>query len=259
MEPGGPGRATQSPTVAKTFEILRAFQPGDQHLGNKELVRRTGLPKATVSRLTADLVRLGYLRYSRELGTYALGIALLSLAYPFLSGLSLRHVARPAMKELADAVGGQVSLGMRHRGDIIYIESVRSPQHILSSPEIGAAIPILASAIGRAHLAALPAPMLESLLAELRESDPQGWSTYGHRVPEALEDYRQLGFTRSYGEIRTEIRSCGVALRLRLDQEIVAMNCGIPAYRLKRGQLEREIGPQLVATARAIEAAYGLR
>jgi hypothetical protein len=37
------------------------------------------------------------------------------------------------------------------------------------------------------------------------------------------------------------------------------MNCGVPTYQLKRGQLEREIGWQLVATARSIEAACGMQ
>ena len=54
--------------LARGLELLRAFRPGDTLLGNQEFVRRTGFPKATVSRLAGTLVSLGYLRYDEALG-----------------------------------------------------------------------------------------------------------------------------------------------------------------------------------------------
>lgn len=41
--------------IARAFEILRSFRPGEGALGNSELSSATGLPKATVSRLTHTL------------------------------------------------------------------------------------------------------------------------------------------------------------------------------------------------------------
>jgi DNA-binding IclR family transcriptional regulator len=246
-------------TLAKGLDLLRAFRPGEQSLGNKDFVERTGLPKPTVSRITSTLVQLGYLRYSTQLGRYSLGIALLSLAYPMLAGLGIRHIARPFMKELADAVGGQVSLGMRDRANIVYIECSRSPRHTLTVPEIGAAIPILSSAIGRAYIAALQRGQRDRVLDELRTADSAGWMRYSDRALGAADEFRDYGFTRSFGEIRPEMRSCAVPLRMVQEDELLVMNCGVPTYQLKRGQLEREIGPQLVATARSIEAACGMQ
>ena len=48
-------------SLAKGLEILSAFSGGSS-LGNQQLVKLTGLPKATVSRLTTTLVTLGYLQ-----------------------------------------------------------------------------------------------------------------------------------------------------------------------------------------------------
>jgi DNA-binding IclR family transcriptional regulator len=249
--------ADDTSSLSKGFEILRAFQPGEQYLGNKEFSRRTGLSKSTVSRLTGVLVRLGYLRYSSQLGRYALGIALLSLSHPMLSGLAIRHIARPYMKELADNIGGQVSLGMRDGGNIVYIESCRSLDHTLTVPEIGAAIPIVSSAIGRAYLTTMSPARLAQMCFELRQRDDAAWQRHKGSIDQALADMRDLGFTRSMGDIRPEIRSCGVALRTRVDSEVVVINCGVPTHLLRRNQLEREIGPKLVSTARAIDAACG--
>ncbi|MGK9626070.1 helix-turn-helix domain-containing protein, partial [Salmonella enterica subsp. enterica] len=37
--------------LARGLELLRCFRTGESMLGNQDFVRRTGLPKATVSRL----------------------------------------------------------------------------------------------------------------------------------------------------------------------------------------------------------------
>ena len=47
--------------LARGLELLRAFGPADRALTNRELCDRTGLPKATVSRMTHTLTLLGYL------------------------------------------------------------------------------------------------------------------------------------------------------------------------------------------------------
>ncbi len=48
--------------------------------------RQTGLPKATVSRLTFTLAALGYLNYSASQEKYSLGTAVLSLGHAFMKG-----------------------------------------------------------------------------------------------------------------------------------------------------------------------------
>src|SRR5579872_5266919 len=46
-------------SLQRGIDILRAFRPGIDMLGNGELAERTRLPKATVSRLTRTLVNAG--------------------------------------------------------------------------------------------------------------------------------------------------------------------------------------------------------
>ncbi|MBC7728270.1 MAG: helix-turn-helix domain-containing protein, partial [Microbacteriaceae bacterium] len=57
-------RISKSPlnrSLERGVEILRAFRPGSELLGNGELAERTGLARATVSRLTQTLVGTGFL------------------------------------------------------------------------------------------------------------------------------------------------------------------------------------------------------
>ena len=62
----------------------------------------------------------------------------------------------------------------------------------------------------------------------------------------------------SAGDLRREVYAVGVPMRRTVDGEIVAFNCSVPAFQLKKGQLEEDVGPRLVSMARNIEAAIGL-
>jgi hypothetical protein len=47
-------------------------------------------------------------------------------------------------------------------------------------------------------------------------------------------------------------------MRRTVDGEIVSFNCIVPAFLVKKGQLEDDLGPRLVAVVRNIEASLGL-
>ncbi|MDA0963080.1 MAG: helix-turn-helix domain-containing protein, partial [Proteobacteria bacterium] len=47
--------------LARGLEVLRCFRRGEVELTNTDFAERTGLPKATVSRVTHTLCKLDYL------------------------------------------------------------------------------------------------------------------------------------------------------------------------------------------------------
>jgi DNA-binding IclR family transcriptional regulator len=78
------------------------------------------------------------------------------------------------------------------------------------------------------------------------------------QIDKGLEDIRGRGFCSSLGELRREVHAVGAPMRRSVDNEIVAFNCGVQTFLLKRGQLDDDIGPRLVAMVRNIEAALGM-
>jgi hypothetical protein len=121
-------------TLAHGLALLQCFRVGETVLGNKELADRTGLSKATISRLTYTLAARGLLLYDTHLRRYRLGSTALSLGYPLLASLRVRQLARPLMKALADQVGGSVSLGLRDRLRMVYVETSRGHDAIAFRP-----------------------------------------------------------------------------------------------------------------------------
>ena len=240
-------------TLARGLSLIEAYGPDDLWLGNAELARRTGLSKPTVSRLSSTLIELGYLTRNKE-GKFRPGVRLLGLAYPVLRGFTIRQAARPLMIEVAREIKGAVSIGTLDRLNLIYIDSVRSSEPHPLSPDVGNNAPLIQIAIGRALLAQLEPALRADILERTRAETPELWTKYHAHAEQALLDCQQLGFCVSRGDFNPAIHAVGVPLMTLPDGTALALNCGIPAYRLAQGQLENDIAPRAVALAASIRA-----
>ncbi|MGZ3410896.1 MAG: IclR family transcriptional regulator [Xanthobacteraceae bacterium] len=242
-------------TLARGLEILRCFAPEGPVLGNKDLAARTGLPKPTVSRFTYTLSRLGYLKADHISSKYQLGPAVLALAHPLLATMTLRQIARPAMKELADYAGGSVSMGVRDRLNIVYVETSRSSSMFSRQlSDIGQSQPIAATAIGRAYLAACAPNDREAILNEIRVKSPEMYERHHKKIMQNISDFERLGFCLSWGDLRKDVHAVGVPLRLLSTGEIVVFNCALQSFLVKPGQIRADIGPRLAAMVRSLAA-----
>lgn len=245
--------------LARGLEVLRAFTPSEGLLGNQEIATRTGLPKATVSRLTYTLMRLGYLSHFARLGKYQLAPAAMSLGYSALANMRVREVARPFMQELADYSRASVALGSRDRLSLVYIENCRSENGVTLRLDVGARVPIATTAMGRALIAALPAREREFLFGHISKNEGNRWPRVRAGLEQAVEDLARRGFTLSHGEWQPDVSAVGVPLIAADGSGVFAFNCGAPAYQITRERLEQDIGPRLVNLVRNIEFALSSR
>jgi DNA-binding IclR family transcriptional regulator len=242
--------------LARGLEVLRVFTPTESQLGNQEIAARTNLPKATVSRLTYTLTKLGYLTHVERLSKYQLAPATLSLGYSALANMRIRQIARPYMQELANYASATVALGSRDRQSLIYIEHCRSKAAPMLRLDLGSRIPIATTAMGRALLAAMPEKERAWLMSHIQRREGERWPKVRSGIDRAVKDYAARGFVLSIGEWQQDIVAVGVPLTLPSDGAAAfAFNCGAPAFRLSREQLENDVGPRLVNMVRNVEAA----
>ena len=240
-------------TLAHGLSVLQAFRHGEPALSNRELADRTGLSKATISRLTTTLMQRGLLRYDASLRRYRLGPAVLSLSYPLLASIKVRQMARPLMKRLADAAGGSASLGMHHGLNMVYLETCRGHDAVSFRPDIGALLPLLPSAMGRAWLAQGAGGEAEPVLEALRRQDPAAWRRYASDWEQARRDLAESGYCVGQGDWHSDVHAVAVPLRARVDGQALVFNCGVPVARLRPGDLRGRIAPRLVTLVARIE------
>jgi DNA-binding IclR family transcriptional regulator len=240
-------------TLARGLALLKCFTPAQPVLANKELCAMTGLPKGTISRLTYTLCQLGYLRAEPGSARYELGSAVVSIGYPLLANVGLRQLARPLMNELADYVRGSVSMGIRDRLNMVFIETSRSLASYSSKlADIGLTYPISATALGWAYLAACDEAEQQALLNEIRVKAPQEWESHGPNLQRALKNFSRTGFCASYGDLRPEVVAVAVPYPGMVNGRHIVFNCVMHAFRVTREQVEKDIGPRLVSMVRSL-------
>ena len=239
-------------TLARGMELLRCFSPQTPVLGNKDLSQRLQLPAPTVSRLTYTLVAMGYLAQDEHQGKYRLGSAVLSLGFPLLELFGIRRRARPLMLALAQATGGAVSIGIRDRLNIVYIEAIRMHHQRRYPLDVGTTHSLAGTAIGRACLMACSPAERAGLLNQLRVKAPQEWDSHHAELERNLADYVRMGCCVSVGEVHADVQAVAVPLG-RIDRgEPAALNCSFQGRPLDRVWLQQEIAPQLQIMARQL-------
>jgi DNA-binding IclR family transcriptional regulator len=245
--------------LARGLDVLRAFARSNGRLGNQEIAERTGLPKATVSRLTYTLTYLGYLRFVPGSKKYELDTGVLALGYIYLSKSLVRQIAMPTMTAMSKATRTSIGLATRSRlsMDMIYIASVRANEAWPIRMEIGSHIPILSTSTGRAWYAALP----EHSRAEVRDYfeqnlPPERWAREQRALDKAVRDIDKRGYCIALGDWDKTVHACAVPICLR-DERIYVLNCGAPAELVSRERIASELGPRLINASREILTRLG--
>lgn len=131
--------------------ILDAFDEDDRGLGLSELATRAGLPKSTVSRLVATLVRQRYLE--RDGRRIHLGLRLFELGQLAEEPRELRIAALPVMAGLRNATEENVLLAIRDGGQMVCLAAMRGRAGTPLAIRTGGRFPVAATALGKAVLA----------------------------------------------------------------------------------------------------------
>src|SRR6201996_1263571 len=164
-DPTDPSFAT---TLAHGLDVLAAFRNSSGSLSNADLALHTGLSRPTVSRLTYTLEQLGYLKRDAK-GRFELGLGVLAAAYPVLSALKVRQLARPLIREFAAYTGGTVSIAMPFGLDFIYVETLRTTDAVTHLPDVGFASSLAPTAVGRALLSLYSKDELDAYVTQVQK------------------------------------------------------------------------------------------
>ncbi|MCI4662403.1 MAG: IclR family transcriptional regulator [Neomegalonema sp.] len=253
-EEGG-GKDRQFVTaLARGLDILRAFRPGEISLGNQDLAERTGLPKPTVSRLTATLLELGYLTSHSRTGAYSLGPGVLALGFAMIASVDLRERARPLMEELASETECNVALGARDRLSVLYLDVARAEAAIALSMGVGSHLPLATTAMGRGILVAMPQEQRAFLIERMREEAKEDFTRIAEGIEQAVEDYQSRGLVLSAGDWREDVHAVAAPIVSPDGERLFSMNCGSASIRAPKQCLIEEMGPKLAQIAQQLSA-----
>ncbi|OWT60182.1 IclR family transcriptional regulator [Candidimonas nitroreducens] len=242
-------------TLAHGLELLQCFRMLSPALTNKDLVELTGLSKATISRLTFTLAQQGLLIHDPRTRQYRLGAGVLALAYPLLSSLSLRQLARPFMQALARESKGTVSMGLYESGCMVYVETIRSHDLRAFRPEIGAFLPVAMTAMGRAWYAQAGQEARNAALQATQKSYPEQYPFLKEALQQACRDFGERGYSVSCGDWYPDVHAVAAPMQELVEGDLFVFNCGVKTSLLRGRSVGDLYGARLLDMIQKVRCA----
>lgn len=241
-------------TVERGLRVLRAFRSDRTPVGNAELVRRTGLSKATVSRLTSTLLEVGFLRQVAGGRQFELAPGALAMGHAYLATSELLQRANPFLQELADRLNVSVALAIGDGLDMLYIGYKAGQRVATLRLGVGTVLPMDCTAVGHAYLWASPAPERKRLLAELRRRAGGRADTMEQDIAESFSELEQTGVCGVFGKYQRDVYAVALPVVVGTRKTVMGLSCGKASVRPDLAAERKRIAPVLKKAAVEFEA-----
>ena len=232
--------------VENALTLLGAIAERDV-LGLGDAAEIAGVSKSTAYRLLATLEVAGLVERLPESG-YRAGVEAIRWASRLLAGLDVRTVALPTLRRLREETGETVNLALLRDSSLVYVEILESPAAFRMADVPGSAVPIHATALGKAVAVHLEPQQLATILG------PEPYERYTAKTPTTWQAFNAaLGPTRATGygvdmeEVAIGVACVGAAV-LDGGRVVGAMSVSAPRARMTDARIE-EVGQRLVAVA----------
>jgi IclR family acetate operon transcriptional repressor len=139
-------------SIEKALDVLFLLHREGAPCGVSQIGRSLGVPKSSVHRLLAALASRGLVERDEQ-GRYRPGIGLVALARGALERDPVVAAARPVLVAEAEALGETVFLVAARDGRLLVLDKAEGRGFLRAAPEVGAAVPLHATAAGKIQLA----------------------------------------------------------------------------------------------------------
>lgn len=189
------GLSPTNRSLVRGIEILRAFRPGSNWLGNGDIAERTGLSPSTVSRLTQTLVMTGMLQHDGQRRAYALAPPVLSFAHAMRTGSTVLACAAPLMRALAESQRINVGLAAPDKDEMVYLESIRYNRRVaLRKVVSGQRVPMELTSLGRAYLSTVSSRKRKLLQDSFQKRSGENWRHISSEINTAVKQVQSVGY-----------------------------------------------------------------
>jgi len=230
-------------------DLLAAFGPTDTALGVNELTRRTGIPKATVSRLVKEMEDVGF--FERRGVKVGLGLRLFELGERASRRRSVREVALPFLADLREATRQTVHLAILDGTEVVYVEILRGREAPWLPSGVGGRLPAHATGVGKALLAGSSGDVLAAVIATgLPRVGPRSLTTPGPLLRQ-LKRISASGIAYEHEESAPGVACVASAIRVDDGPPVAAVSASGWI-----GKVDiRRVGPAVHTTALSIARA----
>jgi IclR family transcriptional regulator, pca regulon regulatory protein len=248
-------------SLIRGLETLQVFCGDQNGLRLTEVVKLTGLPKATTYRFLQTLVDQNYLHYFPNSGVFRLGPRAISLGFAALNDFEIADLARPYLEEISKRINQNVNLGILDGVDVVYLVRIKVRSILGINLTVGSRLSVYNSAIGKVLLSSLSQNRLQALLDEI-SLDPEILRKIGpggKNFKKQLALIRNQGYAMTDGEVIRGLASVAVPIYGADGVAEAAVNVPVFTELCSLIELREIILPLLMETAKSISQLRGFR
>ncbi len=238
--------------VANALDLMtRLAEVGE--ISTADAARMLDLSRSTAYRLLVTLQTRGFVEHDRATRRWRPGTPFVRIMTR-ITGTRLRAAALPSMRRLLAEEKETVNLAEFADGELVYIHILESPQAFRMSNVPGEAIPLHATALGKAVIAAHPKEAWAEVVAGLdfEEITPRTITSPGMLVSE-LEVIEDRGWGEDRGETAVGVVCVGAAIVGPGGSILGGISVSLPEARFDSGQ-EQRLGPRVAEEAARISS-----
>jgi DNA-binding IclR family transcriptional regulator len=252
-----PGRIQ---SIERAAAILRLLSGRSRRLGVGELSGELDLPKGTVHGILRTLQSVGFIEQDRDSGKYQLGPALLHMGSSYLDGNELRTRALHWAEELAAKTAESVRIATLHDCQVLIVHHVFRPDDSRQALDVGALMPVHATALGKALIARRAWMAGELAGRSLLRSYTPATVTDVDILRHELEEAARRGWASEVGELYSGRASIAAPIEDRARVTVGAIGLSGSVERLCDGRrVRQELVEAVVAAGRAVSRELGSR
>jgi DNA-binding IclR family transcriptional regulator len=245
-------------SLGRVLDVLELFTSAGPELSLTDIAERLKWPTPTAHRVVSTLVGRGFLARDPLTKRLRLGMGVMRLLGPLMSGFALPELARPHLRELAQETGETVNLAVLDGAEVLYLASAPGSFLLRVDTTPGLRTPAHCTALGKC------------MLAQLDPDDAKrqvGPGPYAARTNMSVRSWKQLaaqlatiradGYSLSLEEYEAGLNSCAVPVAT-CNGMTAAINIAASAVRVSSDELVNTYVPKLQAAAQAIARAQGI-
>jgi DNA-binding IclR family transcriptional regulator len=244
--------ATMNSVLGKARLIIEAFTAEDAELSLAELVRRTGVAKATVHRLAQELIVWGLLERSGN--AYRLGLRLFEIGQRVPRQRILREAALPFMEDLLLATQETIHFAIHDGLDVLYIEKIISHRGLTKQSRVAGRLPLFCTATGKVILAYSPETLFDEVVRHGLKPLTRNTITSVPRLRAQLEKVRVERLATEVEETRLGYTSVAVPVFSSRSVLAGAVSITAPTCRINVGRLSAALRTAGNGISRALQA-----
>src|SRR2546421_8212111 len=199
-------------SIERAAAVLRLLASSSGRLGVGEIARSLDLPKGTAHGILRTLQLVGFVEQEKTSGKYQLGAALLHLGTSYLDVNELRSRSINWADPLASRSGEAVRIGTILEGKVLVVHHVFRPDDTLQTLDVGALLPLHASALGKVLLA-YDSDLVVALQRGELESLTRRTLVTSRALARALTEVRETGWAGENEECVPGRASIAAAIR----------------------------------------------